>query len=255
MGTNLSVVTPAEHIIWSADVADEAALMAALDTLPELRFIKIDRLFLTGIELSVLDRLAERGLQVFIDAKIVEIPSKTEAIAKKYLARRPWMLNCMAGVVSNGVFQLAEGETDRDKLDALKRFADACREVGTRPCAVTVLTSKSDDICDLEFGGTSKETVLQYIEWLLAAGFTDVVCSTAEVSTVRQFNDYDGLRLIVPGVRLAGTDTQDQARVGTPEAVLQAGNTRLVVGRPLTTGVPADNWVIWHQAVSAALVA
>jgi orotidine-5'-phosphate decarboxylase len=249
------VVTPAEHIIWSADVADEAALMAALDTLPELRVIKIDRLFLTGIELSILDRLAERGLQVFVDAKIVEIPSKTEAIAQKYLAYQPWMLNCMAGVVSNGVFQLAEGETDRDKLDGLKRFADACHAVGTRPCAVTVLTSKEDNICDLEFGGPSTGQVLQYIEWLYAAGFTDVVCSTAEVNTVRQHNEYDELRLIVPGVRLAGTDTHDQARVGTPEAVLKAGNARLVVGRPLTNGVPADNWAVWHQAVSAALTA
>ena len=77
-----SILTPAETIIWSADVPDEAALMAVLDTLPELRRIKIDRLFLTGIDLGVLDRLAARGLQVFVDAKIYEIPSKAEATSR-----------------------------------------------------------------------------------------------------------------------------------------------------------------------------
>ncbi len=249
-----TVLTPADRIIWSADVADEVALMAALETLPDLRVIKIDRLFLTGIDLGIITRLTERGLQVFVDAKIAEIPSKAEAIARKYLARKPWMLNCMAGIVSNGVFQLEDDETDRDKLDGLKRFADACHEAGTRPCAVTVLTSKTDDVCEDEFGEGSEGMVVRYVEWLRDAGFTDVVCSAKEVAAIRSNEDFNGMSLNVPGVRLADSDTQDQARVGTPEAILEAGGTRLVVGRPLTQGDSAKNWQDFIAAVSAAKI-
>jgi orotidine-5'-phosphate decarboxylase len=40
--------------------------------------------------------------------------------------------------------------------------------------------------------------------------------------------------LITPGVRPAGAETQDQARVATPQQALDDGATLLVVGRPIT---------------------
>ena len=40
-----------------------------------------------------------------------------------------------------------------------------------------------------------------------------------------------------PGIRPAGTDAQDQARIATPEAALMAGADLLVIGRPIT-GAP-----------------
>jgi orotidine-5'-phosphate decarboxylase len=40
--------------------------------------------------------------------------------------------------------------------------------------------------------------------------------------------------LITPGVRPAGGDRQDQARVATPEQALADGADLLVVGRPIT---------------------
>jgi orotidine-5'-phosphate decarboxylase len=40
--------------------------------------------------------------------------------------------------------------------------------------------------------------------------------------------------LITPGVRPAGGDTQDQARVATPEQALADGADLLVIGRPIT---------------------
>jgi orotidine-5'-phosphate decarboxylase len=39
---------------------------------------------------------------------------------------------------------------------------------------------------------------------------------------------------VTPGVRAAGADAGDQARVATPEAALDAGADLLVVGRPVT---------------------
>jgi orotidine-5'-phosphate decarboxylase len=40
--------------------------------------------------------------------------------------------------------------------------------------------------------------------------------------------------LITPGVRPAGADVQDQARVATPEQALRDGADLLVIGRPIT---------------------
>jgi orotidine-5'-phosphate decarboxylase len=39
---------------------------------------------------------------------------------------------------------------------------------------------------------------------------------------------------VTPGVRPAGTDHGDQARVVTPADAIEAGATHIVVGRPIT---------------------
>ena len=229
---------PLDRIIWSADVEDEAALMAALKTMPELRCIKIDRLFLEGQALSIIAALQYRGFKVFDDSKMVEIPTKLLAIAKKHLEFRPWMLNCMAGSAST----MLTGDPNPDKIDGLKRFADACHAVGTRPCAVTVLTTKSPELVDREFNGrTPVDQVLTYVEMLLECGFTDVVCSAQEAPAIRAESRFNGLCLVTPGIRLPEGDAHDQARVVTPEAAVEGGSDYLVIGRPLTNGVPADN--------------
>ncbi len=243
------VIAPAERIIWSADVADEATLMRILDDLPELRVIKIDRYFVEGRDFGVFDRLRERGLMVFDDAKIVEVPSKGESLAEdRHLPHRPWMLNCMAGIESSDILD----DPDPEKIDGLKRFADACHKVGTKACAVTVLTSKKEEVVRREFNGRSSiEQVLYYVELLLNCGFTDLVCSPQEVAAIRAESRFDVLETNSPGVRLAGSDTQDQARVDTPENLIVSGGTRMVVGRPLTNN-PVANWPIWLDAVTAA---
>lgn len=144
----------------------------------------------------------------------------------------------MAGCTSTGLLE----DPDPKKVDGLKRFANACHAVGTRPCGVTVLTSKENEVVASEFNGrTSIEQVLCYVEMLLACGFTDVVCSPLEISAIRAESRFDGLGLNTPGVRPAESDAGDQARTNTPEAALATGATRLVIGRPLTNGDPAEN--------------
>lgn len=217
---------------------DEKTLMDHLDRMPELRVVKIDRLFVTDTGLGVIGRLNERGLRVFDDAKIVEIPSKLVGVAEKHLKYKPFMLNCMAGALSSNVL----AHENREKIDGLKRFADACRNADTKPCGVTVLTSKTSDVVSGEFNGRdSNEQVLYYVEALLKYGFTDVVCSPNEVPVIRAESRFDSLDLNTPGIRPTGSEADDQARADTPEAALAAGATRLVIGRPITIGDPADN--------------
>lgn len=221
-----------EVVIWSADVSEEK-LWERLDAGGHgLRYVKIDRNGVEEMGFGVLDQLRDAGYLVFDDAKIVEVPSKVVAIANRHLEHKPWMLNCMAGIVSTGNMDTDE----EDKRDALKRFADACRAAGTLPCAVTVLTSKSGTVVSREFNNrTSVDQVLTYVEFLLDAGFTDIVCSPEECVAIRSDGRFDGMSINTPGIRLPGSETRDQARTGTPSGALQAGATRLVIGQDLTS--------------------
>lgn len=244
--------TAAGRIIWSADVPTMKSLGRGLRRLPDLETVKIDRAFLENRNPSVIARIQhDYFINVFDDAKIVEIPTKVVEIANKHLIYKPWMLNCMATVVSNGVFV---GD-DPDKLDGLKRFADACHKVGTRPCAVTVLTSKTEEIVHDEFGALPPEQVLYYVDLLLKAGFTDVVCSPEEVATIRSVSAYDVLDLNTPGIVMPGSSSPDQARTKTPGAAVKAGATRGVIGRALTGDKMLENFHAIVADIEAAQAA
>jgi len=156
----------------------------------------------------------------------------------------------MAGSLSNGLVI----HDDLDMIDGLKRFADACHAAEVRPCAVTVLTSKQPNVVEAEFNGRdSGEQVLFYVDKLLKCGFTDVVCSPEEVSLIRSENRFDELDLNTPGVRRAQSDKGDQARTKTPAGALQAGSSRLVIGRDITRGDnPAQNFEAIVNEITAA---
>lgn len=131
-----------EMIIWSADVPlKDIRKVIKAEALPKGTVIKLDRLFFETHPKSLISEFQDAGYPVFADAKIIEIPDKSIAIAETYLKYHPFMLNIMAGACSTGLLEHKEPK----KIDALKRFADACLDAGTKSCVVTVLTSKSPD--------------------------------------------------------------------------------------------------------------
>ena len=63
-----------------------------------------------------------------------------------------------------------------------------------------------------------------------------------------------GFVTIVPGVRLSGSDDNDQARVGRPGEVAAAGADLLVVGRTVTAAArPEDAARRLYEEVGAAI--
>jgi orotidine-5'-phosphate decarboxylase len=100
--------------------------------------------------------------------------------------------------------------------------------------AVTVLTSMGEeDLGDIGLSGSAEENVLRLAALAHASGMDGVVCSPKEVAVLRESLGGE-FRLVTPGVRPAGSATDDQKRVTTPEDAIRLGSSYLVVGRPIT---------------------
>jgi orotidine-5'-phosphate decarboxylase len=156
------------------------------------------------------------AVQVFLDLKLHDIPATVAAAARAVARLRPAMLTVHA----------AAGPA---AIQAAAQAAPASRIV-----AVTVLTSLGEaDLDRIGLAGPASAAVRRLAAMAVEAGATGLVCSPQEVAEVRS-EVGDGIMLITPGVRPAGADVNDQARVATPEEALRAGADLLVIGRPIT---------------------
>lgn len=156
------------------------------------------------------------AVQVFLDLKLHDIPATVAAAARAVARLRPAMLTVHA----------AAGPA---AIQAAAQAAPAARIV-----AVTVLTSLGEaDLDRIGLAGPASAAVRRLAVLAVEAGATGLVCSPQEVAEVRS-EVGEGIMLITPGVRPAGADVNDQARVATPEEALRAGADLLVIGRPIT---------------------
>jgi orotidine-5'-phosphate decarboxylase len=156
------------------------------------------------------------GVQVFLDLKLHDIPATVAGAARAVARLRPSLLTVHAAAGPAAISAAAEAAP------------------ATRVVAVTVLTSLGeDDLEHIGLRGPVSDAVRRMAELSVAAGARGLVCSPREVTEVRAQVGPD-ITLITPGVRPAGADAHDQARVATPEEALRAGADLLVVGRPIT---------------------
>ena len=100
--------------------------------------------------------------------------------------------------------------------------------------AVTVLTSFSeDDFSTMGYKSSIAEITDLWASNAVKAGATSLVCSPFEVSNLR--NKFKEAILITPGVRAAGDDLADQARVMSAPDALSNGADFVVIGRSITS--------------------
>jgi orotidine-5'-phosphate decarboxylase len=157
-----------------------------------------------------------RGVDVFLDLKLHDIPATVGGAARSVARLRPDLLTVHA----------AAGTA------AIKEAVQALPE--TIIVAVTVLTSLADqDLAEIGLAGPVSDAVLRLASLAVGAGARGLVCSPREVSAVRAEVGPD-IVLVTPGVRPAGHASHDQARVATPQEALTAGADLLVIGRPIT---------------------
>lgn len=156
------------------------------------------------------------GTELFLDLKLHDIPNTVAGAARSVARLKPRYLTVHA---SGGA-------------DMVRAAVEAAE--GVTIAAVTVLTSMDDRALDaVGLAGPSLDAVRRLAALAVGAGAGALVCSPQEVAAVRA-EVGEGVVLITPGVRPAGADVQDQARVATPEQALADGADLLVIGRPIT---------------------
>jgi orotidine-5'-phosphate decarboxylase len=196
---------------------DTAARWAGLVT-PHVSTVKIGlELYLRYGPSAVASIRGASGVQVFLDLKLHDIPATVAGAARSVARLRPAMLTVHA----------AAGPA------AIKAAAEAAPS--TQIVAVTVLTSLGDsDLDRIGLVGPPSDAARRLATLAVGAGAHGLVCSPQEVAAVRAEVGPD-IQLITPGVRPAGSEVNDQARVATPEEALRSGADLLVIGRPITS--------------------
>jgi|SRR5690606_4251642 len=158
----------------------------------------------------------DHGVELFLDLKLHDIPATVAGAARAVARLRPAFLTVHASGGADMVRAAVEAAPD------------------TRIAAVTVLTSLDEAALDaVGVRGPASDAVRRLAVLAVGAGARALVCSPHEVAALRSEVGPE-VTLITPGVRPAGADQGDQARVATPEAALAAGADLLVVGRPIT---------------------
>ena len=171
--------------------------------------------------------------RVFLDFKLHDIPS---VIAKG-------VENLMNTLDFEILTLHATGgpEMMSQSKDALNRcFAEGCK-CSRKPVllGVTILTSMDEKTLKMIGSGfeSPESAVLKLAHIAESAGLDGVVSSVSEIETLR--NEFgDDFKILTPGIRPAGSDTQDQARVATPKEAREKGSNYIVVGRPI---IQAEN--------------
>ena len=166
----------------------------------------------------------KRGFTVFLDLKFHDIPNTVAGAVRSATRLGVTMLNVHA---SGGVAMMraaAEAAADEAALRGLK--PPVC-------LAVTVLTSLDRRRLESEVGvpRTVEGHVLHLAEKAREAGLDGCVASPQEIRLLRGALGA-GWVIVTPGIRPAERQ-DDQVRVATPRAALEAGADYLVVGRPI----------------------
>jgi orotidine-5'-phosphate decarboxylase len=207
----------ADKIIVALDVpTKEQALGLAKQLSKEISFFKIGLQLFTAAGPDIVREVLETGAKIFLDLKLYDIPNTVAHAVESAGNLGVQMLT----------LHLSGGE-------AMVKAALAARPTKMSILGVTVLTSFDEaEIRALGISSTIEEQVSRLAKTGVSAGIDGLVVSPQEIEVVRpQFGD--DIELVVPGIRPAWSETDDQKRVMTPREALEAGANYLVIGRPI----------------------
>jgi len=161
------------------------------------------------------------GRPVFLDLKLHDIPNTVAGAVEAVLPLGPRMLTVHA---TGGPAMII----------AARRAAERAGEHRPLLLGVTVLTSLDEAaLAATGVAGGTMQQALRLGRLAVSAGADGLVCSAHEVAALRAELGA-GVKLVVPGIRPAGSAAGDQARTMTPEQAVAAGADWIVVGRPIT---------------------
>ncbi|MET0629064.1 MAG: orotidine-5'-phosphate decarboxylase [Acidimicrobiia bacterium] len=160
--------------------------------------------------------LQDKGFRVFADVKLYDIPNTLRRSARVFGRHGVEFLNFPAAV---GLDSLCAG------VEGFKEGAHDAGHAVAIALGVTVLTSDPDT-----------SALASRMQVARDAGCDGVVCAGTDVAQAREL----GLQTMVPGIRPAGVDANEQARVDTPGDAIARGADWLVIGRAVTAATDPE---------------
>ena len=208
------------RVIIPLDVPTLDDAMGLVDSLGEAAdFYKVGLELFTAEGSAAVQALKQRNKRVFLDLKLHDIPS---TVARAVARARVLEVDLLTLHATGG----------RPMMEAAAQAA----ENDLTLLGVTVLTSMTSSDMEHSWGrevDSIEEEVVRLATLVWDSGVGGVVASVREAAPVKKALGSD-LVVVTPGIRFAGGDAHDQARVSTPGAAVAAGADYLVIGRSVT---------------------
>ncbi|WP_042223828.1 orotidine-5'-phosphate decarboxylase [Oceanobacillus manasiensis] len=171
---------------------------------------------------KVIENLRENNHSIFLDLKLHDIPTTVMKAMRSISKLDVEMVNVHAlggaEMIKRAKEGLTTGHPNKTKL-----------------IAVTILTSMDKQTMNNELllPGEVDDKVSHFAHFSQSNGVDGVVCSVYEAEKIK-VECGDNFLTVTPGIRLGGTEVNDQKRIATPAYAKSQGTDYIVVGRSIT---------------------
>lgn len=226
-----SPLTAADRLLVALDVETMEDAAALLDRLAGVvTGCKIGSQLFTAAGPAAIELARKRDFRVFLDLKFHDIPNTVAGAVREATRLGVFMLNVHA---SGGVAMM------RAAAESARKAAADFKVARPLVIGVTVLTSLDRRALEVEIGvpTTVERHAVHLADRAREAGLDGVVASPQEIRALRRAMGPRWV-IVTPGIRMpdapgASAPRDDQIRIATPAAAIEAGADYLVVGRPI----------------------
>lgn len=216
---------PEERLIVALDVPTQQDVEQACAAIGDSAvFYKVGLQLFLAEGAGVLSYLKGKGLKVFLDLKLHDIPHQVAGACRE-IAR--------LGVDMTTIHTMGGAEMMRAAATTMR---ESSLEFGVEPpilLGVTVLTSLNQyQAGEIGIAAKISEHVVRLATLAKESGLDGVVASPLEVGAIRAAVGEDFI-IVTPGIRSSADVVGDQQRVMNAADAITAGSTYLVVGRPI----------------------
>ncbi len=213
-----------DAIIVALDCDRERAFELAALLEGKATWVKVGMTLFYRYGPSIVDEMRAHGLHVFLDLKVHDIPFQVKGAVRSAALTGADIISihglgssAMIAAAREGAEEAA-GETGRER---------------TKLVAISILTSMNQEaLSEIGIERPIAEEVATLASLSYGAGADGIVCSPQEAAAMRALLGPHAL-IVTPGIRPVGSAVGDQQRIATPLAAIEAGSSKLVIGRPI----------------------
>jgi orotidine-5'-phosphate decarboxylase len=216
-----------DKIVLALDVdTKEEALLLFRELKDYVGIFKVGLQLFMSEGFEVIKLLQDEGANIFFDIKLHDIPNTTSMAGANIIKKGISFFN----VHTTGSFAMMQETAITAKKTAIEHNMPAPTILG-----VTILSSINQQVLayELEVGTKIEDYVVNLAKSAQKSGLTGVVASVLEAKKIREACGKDFV-ILCPGIRPSFADINDQQRIATPAAAIQAGADYLVIGRAVT---------------------